>query len=226
MALVTKGSLRDQARQRADMVNSKFCTDSEIDGYINKAAKKLYNFLVEAYPEYFLADNPFTINLVAGTDAYALPADFFKAFGVDWVSGTTRLPLKPFMWSERARFGTSAQPQAMRYRLQRGKIRFRPPPASTGQIDLWYIPTLADMVSDSDTFDGINGFEEYIVLDAAITMLDKEESDSVKLTNDRDKIEADLRSIAANRDQAAPERISETSNDYDPDFAELWRRPF
>lgn len=63
-------------------------------------------------------------------------------------------------------------------------------------------------------FDGINGFDEFIVLDAAINILGKEESDTARLERERAKIENDLRMMAEDRDAAFPGQVQDTQSLY------------
>lgn len=63
-------------------------------------------------------------------------------------------------------------------------------------------------------FDGVNGFDEFIVLDAAINILSKEESDTTRLERERAKIENDLRMMAEDRDAAFPGQVQDSQQLY------------
>jgi hypothetical protein len=74
------------------------------------------------------------------------------------------------------------------------------------------------LVLDADTFDGISGWEEYIVVDAAIKMLNKEESDVGVLSKEKDRLVLRITAASANRDIAEPEPIADVyaeDDDYD-----------
>lgn len=58
-------------------------------------------------------------------------------------------------------------------------------------------------------FDGINGWENYIVVDVARKMLDKEESDSRHLTAEKKEILGKLEQLARNRDSGEPEQVTD-----------------
>jgi len=58
-------------------------------------------------------------------------------------------------------------------------------------------------------FDGINGWENYIVVDVARKMLDKEESDSRHLSAEKQEIIGKLEQLARNRDSGEPEQITD-----------------
>lgn len=179
---VTLLSLKDQCRQRADMVNSKFISDAELTGYINASIKELYDKLVNAGEFYYMTS--YTINIVSNTDTYALPSDFYKLLGVDLIvdglgNGVT---LKPFQFEQRNAYlftptwnvvGLSY----LRYMIQGNNLKFVPMPNGASNVRMWYAKAFQNLVNDTDTFDGINGFEEYVIADCCIKMLAKEESD-------------------------------------------------
>ena len=89
MASVTLLELRNRSRQRADMVNSKFVTDAELNTYINASYAELYDLLIASRGEnYFVLSYNFTTSI--NQDTYALPADFYKLMGVDFVTSSTQ----------------------------------------------------------------------------------------------------------------------------------------
>ena len=69
---VALSTLRTLSRQRADMENSQFITDTEMLRYINRGYAELYDLLVTAAnsEDYFLKDS--TVQLVSGTKSYDL----------------------------------------------------------------------------------------------------------------------------------------------------------
>ena len=46
-----------------------------------------------------------------------------------------------------------------------------PPPNSAYTAVVWYLPVLADLTSDSDTFNGVAGWEEFIVWDVVTKLI-------------------------------------------------------
>ena len=72
---ITLLQLRTQARDRADMTNSLFIADAELNNYINSSIAELHDLLIGAYDSYYSILTS-TFNTVSGTATYALPADF------------------------------------------------------------------------------------------------------------------------------------------------------
>ena len=107
---VTLLEMRDEAKQRADMVNSNFVTDAEWTTYINASAAWLYDLLVSAYgSDYFVSEQDLTT--VANTDFYLFSAfdtpvtDFYKMVGVSLViTSDEEIPLRTFMFRNRDRY--------------------------------------------------------------------------------------------------------------------------
>jgi hypothetical protein len=220
------------------MVNSLFLTDAEFNANIAASHQELYDLLVEAYGnDYFVAGTPdnwyqFAFNgtsagflLPDGTATYLLkdglttaPA-FYKLLGVDLqLSGAPDgwLTLKPFTFMERNRFSFPNTQAAygrrtnLRYRIQGNSLWFTPLPSGNQNCRIWYVPRLTVASADSDVIDGVNGWEEYIVVDAAIKALQKEESDVSVLMAQKQALIQRINSIAENRDAGSPARVSDS----------------
>lgn len=205
--------LRTKARERADMVNSQFVTDSELTGYVNSSIAELYDLLTSAFgSDYNLSSYSFVT--VASTQDYALPADFYKLKGVDsQISGDLWFSIRPFNFNERNRnqdivWGLIGGP-SIRYRMVGNNIRFSPMPTGPFNMRLWYVPVAAKLAADGDTFNDINQFSEYVVVDAAIKMMQKEESDVSVLMQQKMELRKRIEVMAADRDIGQPETVSD-----------------
>jgi hypothetical protein len=86
-------------------------------------------------------------------------------------------------------------------------------PSGTFSITLNYTPTSPTLVNKTDTFDGIQGFEEFIVLAAAIRQLTKQERfDHVQvLAAERERVAGQMRSVLGLRDTEQPERVTDVT---------------
>lgn len=211
---VTLSELRTQARQRADMVGSNFVSDSELNGYINASIAELYDLLVLNYgEEYFTSPTAHTFSTSSGTDMYDLPATFYKLSGIDVLVGSRWVPIKKYQFKERNRGQDGSRVRDARYRLHGSKVRFTPEPTGTHSVRMWYIPAPTKLSLDADTFDGISGWEEYVVVDAAMKMLSKEESDVSVLSKEKDRLTVRIQMASANRDVAEAECITDIEVD-------------
>lgn len=206
---VSLASLKEQARFRADQVNSGFVTDAELRGYINASLTELYDLLVAAYgDDYFTKTTPQAITST-GADSYALATDFYKLQGVDLqMDSVTWQTLKPYMFSERNNF-SSWSGGVCKYKLMGSFIFFKPPPPTGRALRLWYIPICPTLTADLDEFDFINGWEEYVIIDTAIKMLVKEESPINELAAQKQAMRQRLDQMKVDRDIGMPMRITD-----------------
>jgi hypothetical protein len=214
----TLAAIRTSAQQRADMVNSGYVTTSEWDGYINASYQELYGLLITSYGEDYEYATPYTFQSDGVAEQFPLPADFFKALGVDWVqspgSSLANTTLKRFNFGERNRFTAPFFASvtgliAPMYRLAGNTIWFKPKPSGGQTFTLYYAPRLPVLVNDSDVVDGVNGWEEYIITDAAIKALQKEESDVSVLTGQKQALIRRINDEAANRDVGSPSTVTD-----------------
>ena len=142
MATFTETELKDRARRRADMVNSTFVTDTEIRDYLNSSISELHDMMVKSYEDYFVSEQAYTIPLATG--GASLPADFYKALGVDYESGGITSTLRAYSFTERNVYNTPyavidrlAQPM---YKIEGTKIKLIPENSASGTITLFYVP--------------------------------------------------------------------------------------
>lgn len=207
--------LRTAVRQRADMVNSQFVSDSELTGYINYSYKELYDLIVDANEDYNLTSS--TLTITTG-NTVSLPADFYKFRGLDDLSYGTSTPITvlKFNWNER-NYGSSPiqdgrsgiyQYSSVRYRIIGNSLIIEPAESAARSYKLWYIPAVANLVNDADLADGVQGWLEYVIVDAAIKCLIKEESDIKPLSMIKGSLTERITRMKHNRDQALPEKIS------------------
>jgi hypothetical protein len=226
IGVVTLGSIRTELRQRIDRVNSQFFTDAELNGYISNSYKELYDILVQKFGDDYYVATPYQFTTDGTNDTYALPADFYKLLGCDAQyngAGSTNgwITLRQFMMAERNSY-TLPNYQAfygitnLRYRLRDDNIWFIPVPAAGQVCRIFYIPRPAALTADADTVDGVSGWEEYILLDAAIKCMVKEESDPSAFAAQKMAVLQRIESAAENRNAGAPQTVSDIHQSFWP----------
>jgi hypothetical protein len=99
----------------------------------------------------------------------------------------------------------------LRYMVQGSNMKFVPQPSGVQTIRVWYAPQAADLSSDSDTFQGINGWEEYIIVDVCIKMLTKEESDPSIFAAQKAALIQRIEEMKVMRDIGTPGKIGDVS---------------
>lgn len=225
------------AQQRADRVNSNFVTLPEWNLYINQAMMELYDILIDTYDDWGIAA-PAGFTTDGSTNLYPLPngtrtftdtsgnsfvaAPFYKIRGVDLGANVATanngwVTIKRFNFSDRNRYfypnsaSTLFGVFNMQYRLMGDKLMFIPTPSANQPIRIWYIPRLPYLLQETDvTSISISGWIEYVIVDAAIRALTKEEADVSTLTAQKAALKARIEGSAQNRDAAMPDTISDT----------------
>jgi len=205
--------LIQEVRRRSDMENSGFVTDPEITNYINNSASELYDILVSRFEDYY-TQLPLAFNIASGT-TYTLPADFYKLRGVDKdFGGGDFASLSKFNFQERNRQNNSLSRALSRrpdvqYRIIGKELVITPTDTATGDYRLWYIPQFDKLVDLTDELDTIQGWEEYVIVDAAIKCMQKEESDVSVLLVQKQALISRIEAMANNRDAGEPESITD-----------------
>ena len=220
----TLAEMRSDVRLRADLVGNQFVTDSEIDEYINQSLAELYDRLLGSRGmEYYVLEQTFTTS--AGVEKYALPANHYETLYMELEYAGERYRLGTYSFHQRARFlGNTAPivdvPRA--FRLLAGDISFLPVPSSAYTIRHFYAPTCARLVLGTDSFDGVNGWEEYAIWRAVAYVRGKEDLDVSIAIAYVDRLGKRIDELAPFRAQQTTERITDVSRrgsmwDLDPD---------
>ena len=208
---VTLAQLITRSRRRADQENSEFCTDEEVIDYINEAVAELHEMMVNEYELYYLKSTSFSLPTGGdgGDNVEALPTDFWKALGCDFGSGGVTRRIRRYMFQERNAYESPMLKQGYManvfFIIEGDNIRFIPESPPGGTVTLWYVPEPQKFTAETDVkLEAIdkalaNGFERFIILDAAIKMLQKEESDTKVLMAEREGVRQRLMIVAKNR---------------------------
>ena len=227
MAEIKEKDLVTRVRQRADMVDNYFVGDSEIQTYLNAGIAELHDLLIQTYgQDYYVSSS--TFNTAAGTSSYPIASstsgpnitNFYKLRGMDAkINGSDWFTLRPFNFNERNVYSNWGSWSLLgltniRYRLVGSNIEFIPEPDNVTAVRVWYIPTAQQFSSttpatSTTTFDDINGYAEYVVIDAAIKCLQKEESDVSVLYAQKKDMKRRIEESANNRDAGSPLSVSD-----------------
>ncbi|NBW08775.1 MAG: hypothetical protein EBR82_12200 [Caulobacteraceae bacterium] len=208
-------------RRRANIESQVgFISDAEITEYLNYCLSDLYDQLVQAGGQPWYR-NSYTFTAVNNTSAYSLPTDFYRLVSVDIaLGGGLVISARPYMEAERNRFRWYYQGwfagRPVFYRLLGNQINFIPTPSGSYSITLNYYPTFTKLVSGSDTFDGVNGWEELAVWKAAAYCKAKGDEDPGYCEAQAAKLQERIDALAAQRDAENPERVHDVTVDLYP----------
>lgn len=208
---VTLANLRTDARRRADMESYSSLTDAEVNRYINSSIAALHSKIVPLCEDDYTTST--TIATVAGTESYSLPAAFLYVRHVEAAINGVKLSFAKWNFAERHRY---TQPWASMgapytYRLVGADtIRLLPVPTGVYSVTVWYIPATTDLSADGDTYDERDGYAEWVVLDVAIKLRIKEESDVRELVTERAEAWARIAPAHRAKDLGAPSVVQDT----------------
>ena len=217
MKTTSLATLRLEAQQRCDQENTSFIGDEEWNRMINRSADKLHNEIVQIYgADYFIATQ--VIDVISGTNEYPLPSDFYKLIGVDtnlYAGNDRKRVMYRYSWSDRNIFDNIFVDLYTddRYRLVGGNLVIRGEP-HVQTVTLTYAPVHVNMSDDTDVFEGISGYDDFIVVDCARKAALKEESFELaaSLAQELGSILEMIRVGCRNRDADMPFKIQRRRN--------------
>jgi len=191
---------------------------------ISNSYKELYDLLVSAYGNNYSVATNFTFQTDGTNQLFALPTDFYKLLGVDLQlqagNSASYVTLQPFNFSQRNRYAVPNFQSFygvtnLRYRIHGQQLWLTPLPVANQTIQLWYIPEPTTLASDSDSFDGISGWEEYVIVDTVIKAKAKQESDVSVEMAEKQALLLRIQAMGEDRDAGMTATVSDTQyNDY------------
>jgi hypothetical protein len=223
--------LRTLAQQKSDRVNSNFVTLPEWNSFINLAADELYDLVTTVYedyqvhePVYFLTNyNQSSYPLPDGITTFKnvngstiTPPPIYKLAGIDLglnnaPNGYVSVQRYAFIDRNKYIFPNTASTIygvfGLQYRLIGNSIRFIPQPASGQTIGIWYVPRRTQLLQETDTTDGYNGWTNYIITRAA-------KYDTSKLDAEIIYLKQRIEESASNRDEGQPDTVSDARNSF------------
>jgi len=222
--MVTFLSLREQARTRSDMTYSNFVSEDELKLFVNGSIKELYDLLVGSYADFYTAD-AYQFTIEDSSNTLSLPSDFYKLRGLDRSldnsgADTSWYTVNNFNFQQRNAYNQLSVAlngrvyPYVKYRVMgsadlsgNGYLQLIPQQSAAGLYRMWYIQRCPDLVDDEDEFNGISGWEEYVVVDVAIKMLQKEESDASALVAQKANLKKRIEQMSSERDAGIAETI-------------------
>lgn len=182
-------ALRTRARELSDTEGDTFISDSELTALANRYLTEDYDIFVSAGPPDRYASTASLAN-TTGNRFISLPSDFRSLVDVYIVAGGLRTPIPP---------------------MPPGSLANYRDPTTANAIELEYVPVAPSLVADGDTFDGVSGWDELIVLRMALRVCQKRDdlarAGSLKedIVDIRQRITREARSY----DRGHPKRVTD-----------------
>jgi hypothetical protein len=197
---MTGADLITQARRRVDALGSDTFTDAEVADYVNMSLLELHDLLINAYGDDFYSDTvtyALTASLNATVTLNPVP---YKILRVDWLDnsdvwrpirrvslGGDRLTTEQKQWSQH-------EPT---YRSRWSTLELYPPPSDAEQVRVHGIAMVPQLDTASPASYGVPGYilpwVQYVILGAAIHMIDRVEGDPSVLASQKVALATQIR---------------------------------
>lgn len=204
---VTLTVLQNTVRTRGEYRDPRI-TDAELLVYINDSIATLYDELVRIDPSRYRTVSS-SIAVVSGTSEYSITSaagTFYKLLGVeveDSRAPTGWVTLQRYMFDERNDYDLSTEGVDARYELRGQTLFLHPPPTWSANVRLIFIPITVALASGGDTWDSVNKWTEWVVLDVLVKCAMKEGDDWQGWASERERKMRAIRGIA-DVDQGQP----------------------
>lgn len=210
-ATKTLAQLRTTVRFEGDFENSRIISDARLDDTINKAAREVWDFYADFRPDLLVIVQAGAPVTAPGVPIVALAPNFYRLRQVEIFEGDRSHRLHEVNLSEAWRYQSGpAVSWSLRYRVQNNNLYFHPTPTTANGLAIFYIPTLTPLVATTDTFDGINGFEDLLVCRAVLSLLRREKMPTQEFETEAERLEKRIRDGAEQLNTGEPFYLSGT----------------
>lgn len=201
----TLAELQQEVYELAD-VDRAYIDEPQMTRMINASLAELYDLVVASNKDHYAGLH--SVSVVSGTDSYALAADHYRLVGVDVYSSGAWHLMKRFNLHERNQSQDSdADETSTRYRVVGGALKLRPTPTWSATVRCWYIPAPPQLSLDTDTWDGIAGWEQYVIVDCCRKLGVKQHEDVTELVQDKAALASRVKGLCSDLDDNEPDRI-------------------
>jgi hypothetical protein len=235
---VLRSEIMTRIRRRTRMTNtSGAISEAELTTLVNESAAALYDLLIQHQGQEYYTKIAELVTIV-DQGYLTLPDDFYRMVQVvgnrSFVSASSRqgwFKMEPFSMAQVADLlnEPSSLPETTRYRHTgtqstgggdpTAQLQLLPVPSTAHTILAFYIPTILledTSVENPDAIiDGIDGWEEWIVLDCSITLLGQEESATAVWQAKKAEMLARIEALAGGRDNGRPETVQDVTDGLD-----------
>lgn len=201
----TLAQLRTKVQQRGSFENSADITSTILLDFINEAIAELWDLMIQRWQDYYITRT--NLSVTANLDGITLPSDMYKLRKLEIVdssspSGYRRL--RPHDLDAAHAFSPLSGDKNYRYRLENTKLYLAPIPVTAETLRLFYIPCAGQLVLDSDTFDGVNGYEALVIALTLKRCYDRQDMPTGSIDAEIARLTQRIRVAADSRDADEP----------------------
>lgn len=225
----TLAQLRARARVLADAVTSTNTSDAEANVEVNEAIAELWDMQCKADPTRHMRRIVLTassgVRSYDFADAAAFSptaADFMSIVGVKYIGqDNEEEPLSRYDFHDDAppRFRPMQYPFSsgalvrydVRYSGATGadaRLVFDADPEVGARYAVYYLRAAPSLTLDADAFDGVNGWDEWVALRVAVTIREREETDTSGLERRLAQARERITTMAPQRDAGRSKQVT------------------
>jgi hypothetical protein len=183
---VTLSTLRDDIANQVDVTvgASGRYTPTYLTRLVNQSIQRFRERVSSEGMAHFLVSTTGTLTAGATSpysfselDLSSVSPSVVRTYGVDITVNGCIVSLAHRPFTERNDHGgpqNTGIPRAWMH-YQTRKLAIAPAPDSAYAYAVWYLPVLADLSADGDTFDGVAGWEEYVVWDVCLRLITRDQ---------------------------------------------------
>lgn len=166
--------MRSDIRRAADIGNATVRhPNANLTRIINESIQRLREKVSDNGHTYYLKSVTGTVAAGASSIDLSGVADFLRAYALDIQVDGAFMPAEEFDLRERNLFGGlgATDPDTgipLFWMLRASTIELMPKADAAYPYKLWYLPTWTDLTADSDTFDGVAGWEDWVKWDGCV----------------------------------------------------------
>jgi len=218
--MTTMQDLITYLRQRSNMEQNQFVTDTELIGFLNRSLGELDDVMVATYDDYKI--QTYLSVLPEGQNVIPMPPDFLKARAIDYnPSFTTNndwYTINSFQLPERNRFNNSMTnivspwgKVTLAAREMGQSIYIAPQDEAGGCYQIWYTPKYTWLNLPTDVlpfYMDTQGWSEFAVVGSCIKILNKMNLDPSGFMAEKAELKDRVVNAAKNRDSSGPKRMA------------------
>lgn len=220
-------NLIDLTRFRGNLENNQFCTDPEIQLYLNQSLAELDDILSTNYEDYHVLNYQAVIPTNNSSNILAVPSNLLKLRGVDFQYQPAASPSSPALWYTVPRFNFLERNQQnplsvismpwgrlnISYNLIDQGIQIIPNTNCAGTYQVWYTPKFQYLTAVTDIlplYMNAQGWSEYAVVDACIKIFNKQNIDPSGFMAEKEALKQRIISASRNRDAGGVKFVADT----------------
>ncbi|HLV68330.1 MAG TPA: hypothetical protein VKY73_21080 [Polyangiaceae bacterium] len=226
----TLQSLRDQVRWQSDTLGlDSRHSDARIDSALNQSIQRFREKVSAAGITHYLVSTTGTLTAGATAphpfsvlDLSAVSPAVVRVYGLDvTIDGSRIRDLFCVPFTDRARYqdwrGPSAERPIAYAHFSTAKLAILPPPDGAYPYVCWYLPVLPDLLDDGDEFDGVAGWEEWIVWDVVLKLCNRDQYPQAHgmAMNERELVWRDVQHASASVNRTLVVQRKDTWGEHD-----------